>query len=76
MPGLYPDWDMVPLSFEVNNFSECSYQANRYDQCMSNMRITYDKLYDECFNASSSFWTEACRDPKSPMNETEREECL
>lgn len=25
MPGLYPDWDLVPLSFEVNNFTECSY---------------------------------------------------
>jgi len=69
MPLLYPDWDMVPLSFEINNFSECAYQAKRYDQCMSNMQISYDKLYDVCFNETASFWTEACRDPKHPMTE-------
>lgn len=36
------------------------------------MRISYDKINDQCYNESAAFWTEACRDPLYPMNETQR----
>jgi len=49
-----------PVSFTIHNFSECSFEANRYEICMSNMELAWERLNDHCHNNESLIWTEAC----------------